>query len=74
MHDLHKYSLSKRVCKELPSVQKILDEFYNRLKPYKTYRDVGKVLKTINDSKQMINIHLQKYQKIKENKGDTDNV
>ena len=70
MNNLHEYAFALRVCRELPEILTILEEFKAKMEPYKTYRTVGEILETVKDCESESKQSFLKYQKIRNNKGD----
>lgn len=69
LHGLEEYQLAKDVCKQLPQVRQMLIVMQNSLEPFLHFKEVGMVHTQMAESLIIIDIHLDKYEKILEEKG-----
>lgn len=71
-HDLREYRLSKLHCDNLKLIIKILDLTKRGLTPFRIYSAALKVYNVVDEQKQILESHYEKYKKIKETKGKID--
>lgn len=67
--DFNKYKKAKQIVRELNTVVKILTLAYNGLKPFREYYSLQETMLCLQDSKMILEIHLEHHRKVLENKG-----
>lgn len=68
-YDLKAYKQSKVYCEHIEAILRSLHLAEKCLTHFKVYTSVQKILSVIEDEKRILQIHYEKYKKIKETKG-----
>lgn len=69
VNDFNKYKRAKIITKELEKVLNIINLSLKGLKPFRKYTSISETLLCLEDSKSILEIHLEHQKKILENKG-----
>lgn len=70
IHDFNKLKKAKRIVKDLETVMKILNLTHIGLKPFRDYTSLQETLLCIEDSKTILQIHLDHQKNVLKNKGE----
>ena len=70
VHDIQNLKLAKIHSKNLKQIQIAMTQAVMDLKQYLTYKSVQKVIGTIMDELQLIEAHLNQFEKIEQTKGE----
>lgn len=69
VNDFNKYKKAKIIVEDLEKILKIIDLSMKGLKPFRKYTSLSETLLCLEDSKSILEIHLEHHRKILENKG-----
>lgn len=72
IHDFHKLKKAKIIVEELEKVMKILNLSIVGLKPFRKYTSLSETLLCLEDSRTILEIHLEHHKKVLENKGKVE--
>lgn len=69
VNDLAKYKKAKIVVRDLEQILKILGLSLKGLKPYKKYTSLSETMMALEDSRTILEVHLEHHKRILETKG-----
>lgn len=69
IHNLYEYQLALKIVKEVPEALKTIDKCIEMLDNHKDYVDVLLALRTLEDSKLLLELTLDRYEYVVNKKG-----
>lgn len=69
-HDLHKYQRSIKLTKDINTILIKLNNALSSLEEYKHYNPVKDIIRSMENNKTILEIHLNKERHIMKNKGE----